>query len=306
MDVLYPLGTAISRGQAALAVSAFDGGDRAHRRLAQHTADLAARQSARSVGVVLWPGVGPGERVVATLDERLALLGASVSFDEVAVLPTDAPGSGDTRALLDTLGDWYDVRAIVAERSAPEVGGHVPPWEATRLGAACQERGWAFALTESGAEDEEAQPSGIIVTVARGDVEQAARMLGHPFLVSGHVIEGDKRGRLLGFPTANLRPDARKALPANGVYAVRVRLPGEEAATHPAVTNIGVRPTFGAGQTPLIETHLLDATLDLYGVPIAVEFVARLRAEQRFESIDALKAQMARDAQRARTLLAVN
>jgi riboflavin kinase/FMN adenylyltransferase len=139
--------------------------------------------------------------------------------------------------------------------------------------------------------------------LAAGEVERAARVLGHPFAVAGPVVEGDRRGRLLGFPTANLRPDPRKVLPANGVYAARVRLPGEAAAQHPAVVNVGVRPTFGEGHAALIEAHLLDATLDLYGVSLEVELVARLRAEQRFSGIEALVAQIRADTARARELL---
>src|SRR5262249_57026430 len=133
-----------------------------------------------------------------------------------------------------------------------------------------------------------------------GDVAVAAGHLGRPYTLTGEVVAGDRRGRLLGFPTANLRLDARKVLPANGVYAVRVRLPGEATATHPGVCNIGVRPTFGGESRLMVEVHLLDATLDLYGLPLGVELITRLAEERRFGGVDELKAQIARDAAAAR------
>jgi len=143
----------------------------------------------------------------------------------------------------------------------------------------------------------------IMGLVEEGAVEDAASRLGHLFTLYGEVIAGDRRGRLLGFPTANLRPAAYAVLPSNGVYAVRVRLPGESVAGHPGVVNVGVRPTFGGDPVRLVEVHLLDVALDMYGMSIAVEFVSRLRAEQRFDGIDALKAQITADAQQARERL---
>jgi riboflavin kinase/FMN adenylyltransferase len=135
-------------------------------------------------------------------------------------------------------------------------------------------------------------------------VRGAQELLGHPYSVGGVVVSGDRRGRLLGFPTANLRLDARKALPADGIYAVRAKLPGERRATHPAMVSLGVRPQFGADNPRLLEVYLLDAALDLYGLPLGVEFVERLREEQRFSDVEALKAQMARDVALAREALA--
>jgi riboflavin kinase/FMN adenylyltransferase len=141
-------------------------------------------------------------------------------------------------------------------------------------------------------------------------------LLGHPVIVSGVVRQGDQRGRLLGFPTANLLPEAHKLLPADGVYTARVRIedPAESDETGripvsyddqqkewDSVVNVGVRPTFG-GQQRMVEAHLLDAQLDLYDKRITINFIARLRNEQRFNGIDALKAQIAADVQQARQL----
>jgi len=134
-----------------------------------------------------------------------------------------------------------------------------------------------------------------------GDLATANRLLGYPFTATGIVRSGDQRGRTIGFPTANLAPDAtRHALPALGVYAVRagVRGPGG-VVWHPAIANLGRRPTFD-GVRLLLEVHLLDAELDLYDRRLDVAFLERLRGETRFAGIDELRAQIARDCDQAR------
>ena len=134
--------------------------------------------------------------------------------------------------------------------------------------------------------------------LAQGNVRHANRLLGRRYRISGPVEEGMARGRQLGFPTANIKPDDRRALPADGVYAAVVPIDGVE---YRAVVNLGSRPTFKEGER-LLEVHLLDVTLNLYGRSIDVDFVDRLRDVQRFDGIDALKAQIARDADAARTV----
>lgn len=141
--------------------------------------------------------------------------------------------------------------------------------------------------------------------LVRGDVAEARLCLGQPYTVWGRVVEGDRRGRSLGFPTANLATE-NELVPGNGVYATRVRLfdgerPGGPAL--PAVTNIGTRPTFEPGRVA-IETHLLDFAGDLYGRRMALAFHAHIRAERRFSGPDELARQIAADAAQARTLLA--
>jgi len=134
--------------------------------------------------------------------------------------------------------------------------------------------------------------------LTQGNVRHANRLLGRRYRISGTVETGAARGRQLGFPTANIRPDPQRALPADGVYAAVVPLDGVE---HRAVANLGSRPTFKEGER-LLEVHLLDTTADLYGKPLDVDFVDRLRDTQRFDSIDTLRAQIARDADAARTV----
>jgi riboflavin kinase / FMN adenylyltransferase len=133
--------------------------------------------------------------------------------------------------------------------------------------------------------------------VAAGDMEGARHCLGAPFMVEGEVVSGDQRGRELGFPTANLVPDDRLAIPGHGVYAAF-------ANGVPAAVNVGVRPTFETGRGLLIETYLIDHEEDLYGTSLRVAFVERLRGEKRFASVEELIAQMRIDVEDAKRVCA--
>lgn len=135
--------------------------------------------------------------------------------------------------------------------------------------------------------------SHIRALVQAGEVDLAARFLGAPFQLRGEVVVGDRRGRELGFPTANLVPDEALVCPGHGVY---VALANRACAA----VSVGVRPTFGTGRAVLVEAHLLDRQVDLYGQSLRVEFIQRLRGERRFDSAGALVAQMQLDVQRAR------
>jgi len=133
--------------------------------------------------------------------------------------------------------------------------------------------------------------------IAAGEMEAAQRCLGAPFMVEGTVVEGDQRGRQLGFPTANLVPDDRLAIPGHGVYAAF-------ANGVPAAVNVGVRPTFDTGRGVLIESYLIDTNKDLYGRTLRVAFVERLRGERRFAGVEELIAQMRIDVEDAKRVCA--
>jgi riboflavin kinase/FMN adenylyltransferase len=133
--------------------------------------------------------------------------------------------------------------------------------------------------------------------VAAGEVEAATRCLGAPFLLEGTVVEGDERGRKLGFPTANIVPSDDLVSPGHGVYAAF-------ADGRPAAVNVGVRPTFETGRGLLVEAYLIDFDGDLYGRTLRIAFISRLRGERRFAGVEELIAQMHRDVEAARELCA--
>jgi riboflavin kinase/FMN adenylyltransferase len=134
--------------------------------------------------------------------------------------------------------------------------------------------------------------------VADGRVDEAAALLGHHYFIDGTVVHGDARGHSLGYPTANLQT-ANELLPPHGVYATAVSL---GAANHPGITNVGVRPTFGAGLPTVIESFLFDFDGDLYGSAMRVWFMQRLRDERAFNTVEDLRAQINADCARARSL----
>ena len=141
--------------------------------------------------------------------------------------------------------------------------------------------------------------STIRALLAAGDLDAAERLLGSPYAIAGNVLRGQQLGRKLGYPTANLRLGGRT--PAlGGIFATRVR--GAGFAGWPSVSSLGIRPTVG-GTERLLEVHLFDFDGDLYGQRIEIEFVAKLRDELRFEDLDALTAQMHRDAAQARAIV---
>jgi riboflavin kinase/FMN adenylyltransferase len=137
--------------------------------------------------------------------------------------------------------------------------------------------------------------------VAVGDVAAARRFLGSPFHMRGTVAHGDKRGRTLGFPTANLVPDPRLVVPDHGIYACHAQVDGAE---HIAAVNVGVRPTFKTGRGLLVEAYLLDFEDDIYDHELRLDFLERLRGERRFDSIEALVEQMGRDVSETRRIAA--
>jgi riboflavin kinase / FMN adenylyltransferase len=134
--------------------------------------------------------------------------------------------------------------------------------------------------------------------VAEGRVDEAGALLGHPYALAGTIVEGRRRGRELGFPTANLRTE-NELIPPHGVYATTLTVDG---IVHAAITNVGVNPTFGDTGVTTIETHVLHDNRELYGQHVQLGFVQRLRDERRFDDVDALRAQIEADCRRAERL----
>ena len=134
--------------------------------------------------------------------------------------------------------------------------------------------------------------------VAEGRVDEAGALLGHHYAIDGTVVEGAKRGRELGFPTANLST-ANELIPPHGVYATATTIDGR---VYPSVTNIGQRPTMGEQLATTIETHIMNQTMDLYGKPLHLAFIQRLRDERKFPDLEALQEQISADVRRATRL----
>jgi riboflavin kinase/FMN adenylyltransferase len=166
-----------------------------------------------------------------------------------------------------------------------------------RLGA---ERGFEVVQIEPLMHDHERYSSTAVrKALGDGDMERVTALLGRAYRIGGPVVHGFERGRTIGFPTANISVAADRALPGLGVYATRAKVAGR---TLTGATNIGRRPTFDEGHIS-IETYLLDFEGDIYGERMDLEIVARIRGEVKFESVDALKAQIAKDVEAARALV---
>lgn len=246
--------------------------------------------------------------LLTTYDEKLALLRArGLEVSEIEFTPALAATSAEDFVERTIFRD-YSPKGLVVGHDFKFGRGRQGGLET--LSDACLKRGTvlkratAFKLQFEG-HDRVVSSSVIREALAEGAIEDANRMLGREFAYAGQVVAGQGRGKTIGFPTANILPTAGKALLPLGVYATRVTLADGRRVN--AVTNVGVRPTMGEDLPLAIETHLIDFALppgqDLYRQPIAVGFVARLRGEHKFASVDELRAQIARDRQKAVEIL---
>jgi len=229
-----------------------------------------------------------------TRPERKAELIASLGVREMIVIPFDA-------AFAQRSASAFIDEVLVGALGARQVAigenfrfGHKAQGDARLLAA--DERFTTVVRPLLEVDGEIVSSSHIRGLVLAGDVAKANQLLGAPFQLCGEVTRGDERGRTLGFPTANLIPDEALACPGHGVYACL-------ANGHPAAVSIGVRPTFQTGRGELIEAYLLDFNGDLYGTQLCLEFIERLRGERRFDTAEALMAQMQRDVERTREVV---
>jgi len=296
----------VTKTRHIAAIGNFDGVHLGHRMLLARTSAFAAAQDARAAALVFDPHPRRYFRpddppfLLTTAAQRARLL-AEAGAVETITLTFDAG--------LAALSPEDFVEGVLARslNLAGVVTGSDFRFGAGRTGDAqslsrlARAAGLATLIVEPEPLWQGAEKIGsslIRLALQQGDVAAAARMLGRPWSVEGIVEDGAKRGRTIGFPTANLTL-GELIEPRRGVYAVTVRI-GD--AVHGGVANFGRRPTVGA-PAPLLETHLFDFNGDLYGQAIEVSFRAFLRDEVRFDGLDALKAQIARDAEAARDAL---
>ena len=239
---------------------------------------------------VIRPEAAP--KLLTSLDAKAELV-AELGVEELVVIPFD---DGFAHQTPQEFIDHILVERLQATRVS--VGenfrfGHRAAGDAALLAADGRFETRVVALVE--VDGEIVSSSHIRGLILAGEVELAARFLGAPFQLRGPVVAGDRRGRTLGFPTANLVPDEALVCPGHGIYAART----PEAC---AAVSIGVRPTFGTGRALLVEAYLLDWDRDLYGQELRIDFLARLRGERRFDSPEALIEQMQIDVQQTREL----
>jgi riboflavin kinase / FMN adenylyltransferase len=299
----------------AITIGNFDGIHKGHLRLMHELCIMAQRLDAKPVLVTFNPHtllvVRPDIdlQFLTTLEEKLALTTRYGHIpDHIVISFTPQVANLTANNFLEIIRENFILRGMVV--GADFSLGH------NRMGDISFLRQYGLVhsievlpIQLEAAEQTRISSTRIRTLVSEGSISEANALLGHPVVASGTVVKGDQRGRLLGFHTANLLPEPHKLLPANGVYAAMARL-GKvaerderlDSPVYNSVVNIGVRPTFG-GHKLLVEAHLLDVDLDLYGQRITLDFIARLRDEQRFAGVDALKTQIASDVQQARQIL---
>lgn len=273
-----------------VAVGEFDGVHRGHREVIRGN-DTVLTFEPHPLRVVR-PEAAP--KLITSLEAKAELV-AELGVEELVVIPFDEGFAHQSaQAFIDDV--------LVAQLGATHVSvgenfrfGHDAAGDPALLADDPRFHTRVVDLVE--VDGEVVSSSHIRALVLAGEVEEAARLLAVPFRMTGVVVPGDRRGRELGFPTANLVPDEALVCPGHGVYAAR-------ADGHCAAVNVGVRPTFGTGRAVLVEAYLLDVDVDLYGRPLTIEFLARLRGERRFDSVQALIDQMARDVAHTREICA--
>jgi riboflavin kinase / FMN adenylyltransferase len=245
---------------------------------------------------VLVPGTHP--RLLTTIEERVALL-EGVGVEQVGVLDlADVRELDPVRFVEEILVERLQVGQVVA---GPDFRfGRDRAGDTTLLVELGKRLGFGVDMAPLVIEgDEVVSSSRIRALVEEGRPDRAGAALGSLFRLTGEVIRGDRRGREIGFPTANLEPPPRKALPASGIYAGYATVSGSR---HQAAISIGVRPTFGAGRL-VVEAYILDFDRDIYGESIVVELAHYLRPELAFATVEDLVERMARDVEETRSLL---
>jgi riboflavin kinase / FMN adenylyltransferase len=288
-----------------IALGNFDGVHLGHQEVLRRSVEEGRRRGMRVVAATFHPhprtvlGGGDPPKLLTPVGLRSELL-LRYGADEVWVVPFDVALSRKTpkefvRDVLISEGGAGVV--VVGEnfRFGHKAAGHF----SDLLRLMREEGGTAVGVqVRGGGMGGGISSTRIRALVSGGEVTQAAGLLGRPYVLRGEVVVGDRRGRSIGFPTANVLPDTEAVIPARGVYAGYVRFGEKEFA---ACTNVGVAPTFGRAESR-VEAHLLDFEGDLYGRVVDVSFVERIRQERRFSGVDELVGQIRRDVEEARTV----
>ena len=288
-----------------VALGNFDGVHLGHQEVLRRALEEGRRRGMRVVAATFQPhpravlGAGDPPKLLTPIGLRREVL-RRYGADEVVEIPFDLELSRKSpeQFVRDVLvGEMGAEVVVVGEnfRFGHRAAGHVE--DLARLMR--KEGGEAVAVeVRGGGEEAGISSTRIRALVAEGRVEEAARLLGRPYVLRGEVVVGDRRGRTIGFPTANVLPDEEAVVPARGVYAGFVLVGDEKYA---ACTNVGVAPTFGRAESR-VEAYLMDFDDDLYGRVVDVGFIRRIRGEKKFSGVEELKAQIQRDVEEARLI----
>jgi len=291
--------------RVVVALGNFDGVHLGHQAVVRRAVEEGRRREARVVAAtfdphpraVLVPGSEP--RLLTTLElRREALQGYGVDEVRIIRFGEELSKKSPEEFVRDVVVGEIGAAAVVVgenfrfgHRAAGDVG------DLRRLMEGFG--GKAYAVPVRSELGEGPISSTLIrALISEGEVVEAARLLGRPYVLRGEVVGGDRRGRGIGFPTANVLPDSALVVPARGVYAGFVRV---GKGRHVACTNVGVAPTFGRDESR-VEAYLLDFEGDLYGSVVDVSFVRRIREEKKFSGVEDLKEQIARDVEEARRI----
>jgi riboflavin kinase/FMN adenylyltransferase len=304
MQIVKELAELTPKQETMLTIGVFDGVHLGHQHLIKRLNKQAAERGLLS-GVVTFRG-HPQEVLypqieltfLTTLEERIGLI-QKLGVEFIAILSfTPETAQLSARQFVSLLKEQAKMQGLVI---GPDFAlGRGREGDATVLKALGQELGFTVtSVTQLRVAGQVVSSTLIREALSHGDMKQVTRLLGRHFTMSGVVVIGGERGRLLGFPTANIAPGPSQALPADGVYVTWAKVDNE---LYRAVTNIGTRPTFGGGERT-IETYIIDFNGDLYGRKVALQFIERVRGEIHFATPEELQWQIDRDVERAKALL---
>jgi riboflavin kinase / FMN adenylyltransferase len=289
---------------SVLTIGAFDGVHRGHQLLIGEAVEVAHTQGLVPVVLTFFPHPemvirGPQPGFYLTMPDQKASLLGDLGVELVVTHPfNDEVRHMRAAEFVDRLLRYLKMKALWV--GADFAMGYQREGNIEFLRSQSQAQNFNLRVIDlMDAGGERVSSSRIRSELSEGHVEEAGRLLGRPFALPGTVVEGAKRGRTIGIPTANLSVPEEQAVPARGVYAAWALINGER---HPSVVNIGMRPTFDGSGVQVIEAHLLDFSGDVYSQPMTLEFTARLRDEMKFAGVDALLAQIHQDIAQARNL----
>ncbi|MDO8617209.1 MAG: bifunctional riboflavin kinase/FAD synthetase [Dehalococcoidia bacterium] len=282
---------------SAVTIGVFDGVHRGHQHLAGLLLERARQEGLAPVAItfnphpraVLWPGTAVS--YITSLEERVELLQA-LGLDAVAVLAfTSELAQLSPRDFLALVVEELEMRLLVV---GPDFAlGRNRAGTIDVMRGVGEQLGFRVEVAALLAEDgEKVGSSAVRQALAGGEIERVERLLGRPFSLRGPVVTGERRGRDLGFPTANIALGLDRALPAYGIYVTRAYV---HESAYQSCTSIGVRPTFEVEARPTVEAYILDFDGDIYGEELRIDLLHRLRGELRFGNVDDLVAQMQRD-----------